>query len=257
MLDERLNLCFEALMFRHKALRGTLSDVSPIHWQFGAIARLKPGETIDKYLFDGYSTISLGYIGLYELTYLMKGVSHTNEKGTEFALRVMNHMRAKCEEWKKETGLGFGLYGTPAESLCYRFARIDKEKFGEIKNVTDKGWYTNSYHCDVREAIDAFSKLSFESQFQTISSGGAISYVEIPNLRKNLPALETLVQFIYDNIQYAEFNTKSDYCSVCGFDGEIVVNDEGEWECPQCHCTDRKRLTVTRRTCGLRQYGPR
>ena len=250
MFDERLELCKEALMCRHKALLGTTSDISPIHWQDGAIARLNPGEKIDEYLKNGYSTISLGYIGLYELTYLMKGVSHTDPKGTEFAIRVMKYMREKCEKWKDETGLAFGLYGTPAESLCYKFARIDERRFGKIKNVTDKGYYTNSYHVDVREKIDAFSKLAFESQFQQISSGGAISYVEVPNLVKNLSALEALVQFIYENIQYAEFNTKSDYCSKCGYDGEIIINDDNEWECPQCHNKDRKYLTVTRRTCG-------
>ena len=250
LMEERLSLCFEALMCRHKALEGTLSDVSPIHWQYGAIARLKPGETIDPLLHNGYSTISLGYIGLYEVTKLMTGVSHTDPKGTAFALKVMNRLREACDIWKRNTGLGFGLYGTPAESLCYRFAEIDKRKFGVIKDVTDKGYYTNSYHVDVREKIDAFSKFKFESQFQTISSGGAISYVEIPNLRHNLPALEELVKYIYDNIQYAEFNTKSDYCQVCGYDGEIIINDKLEWECPQCHNKDHNKMNVTRRTCG-------
>ena len=250
LMEERLSLCFEALMCRHKALEGTLSDVSPIHWQYGAIARLKPGETIDPLLHNGYSTISLGYIGLYEVTKLMTGVSHTDPKGTAFALKVMNRLREACDTWKRNTGLGFGLYGTPAESLCYRFAEIDKRKFGVIKDVTDKGYYTNSYHVDVREKIDAFSKFKFESQFQTISSGGAISYVEIPNLRHNLPALEELVKYIYDNIQYAEFNTKSDYCQVCGYDGEIIINDKLEWECPQCHNKDHNKMNVTRRTCG-------
>ena len=250
ILSERLTLCKRALMCRHESLEGTLSDTSPVHWQYGAIARLGKGEKIDKYLHDGYSTISLGYIGLYEVTKLMKGVSHTDEQGLEFAMRVMKRLRSTCEQWKKETGLGFGLYGTPAESLCYRFARIDKERFGTIENVTDKGYYTNSYHVDVREDIDAFSKFTFESQFQTISSGGAISYVEIPNMRHNLEALEDIVSFIYENIQYAEFNTKSDYCHVCGFDGEIIVNDNNEWECPACHNKDQKRMNVTRRTCG-------
>lgn len=250
LMEERLSLCFEALMCRHKALEGTLSDVSPIHWQYGAIARLKPGETIDPLLHNGYSTISLGYIGLYEVTKLMTGVSHTDPKGTAFALKVMNRLREACDTWKRNTGLGFGLYGTPAESLCYRFAEIDKRKFGVIKDITDKGYYTNSYHVDVREKIDAFSKFKFESQFQTISSGGAISYVEIPNLRHNLPALEELVKYIYDNIQYAEFNTKSDYCQVCGYDGEIIINDKLEWECPQCHNKDHNKMNVTRRTCG-------
>ena len=250
LLDERLELCFEALMCRHHALLGVSSDVSPVHWQYGAIARLKKGENIDSLLLDGYSTISLGYIGLYEVTKLMKGVSHTDPVGEEFALKVMKKLRAACDEWKAKTGLGFGLYGTPAESLCYRFARIDQERFGTIPDITDKGYYTNSYHVDVREKIDAFSKFRFESQFQTISSGGAISYVEIPNMRHNLDALQEVVRFIYDNIQYAEFNTKSDYCHVCDYDGEIVVNDDNEWECPQCGNKDHSKMNVTRRTCG-------
>jgi anaerobic ribonucleoside-triphosphate reductase len=250
LMEERLSLCFEALMCRHHALEGTLSNVSPIHWQYGAIARLNKDEPIDKLLHDGYSTISLGYIGLYEVTKLMTGVSHTEPKGLEFALKVMNRLRAATDTWKENTGIGFGLYGTPAESLCYRFARIDKQKFGDIPDVTDKGYYTNSYHVDVREKIDAFSKFKFESQFQKISSGGAISYVEIPNMRNNLQALEEIVKFIYDNIQYAEFNTKSDYCHVCGFDGEIIINDDLEWECPQCHNKDHSKMNVTRRTCG-------
>lgn len=250
LLDERLELCREALMCRHKALLGTLSDVSPIHWQYGAIARMKKGEVIDPYLKNGYSTLSLGYIGLYELTYLMKGVSHTTPEGKEFALKVMHHLRAAADRWKAETGLGFGLYGTPAESLCYRFARIDRQKFGSIKNVTDKGYYTNSYHVDVREKINAFDKFSFESSFQNISTGGAISYVEVPNMQNNLDAMETVVRYIYDNIQYAEFNTKSDYCQKCGYDGEIMINEDMEWECPQCHNKDHSKMNVTRRTCG-------
>ncbi len=250
LLDERLQLCYEALMCRHNALRGIRSDVSPVHWQYGAIARLEKGEVIDKYLEKGYSTISLGYIGLYEMTKMTKGVSHTTPEGKEFALRVMNYLRAACDKWKQQTGLGFALYGTPAESLCYRFARIDKERFGTIPDVTDKGYYTNSYHVDVREDIDAFSKFDFESQFQRISSGGAISYVEIPNMRHNLEAMEDVVRFIYDNIQYAEFNTKSDYCHVCGFDGEIIINDDLEWECPNCGNKNQTLMNVTRRTCG-------
>lgn len=250
LLDERLELCYEALMCRHNALVGVTSDVSPIHWQYGAIARLEKGEKIDKLLYNGYSSISLGYIGLYEVTRLMKGVSHTDPAGQDFALRVMNHLRDATERWKAQTGIGFALYGTPAESLCYRFARIDKERFGTIEDVTDKGYYTNSYHVDVRERIDAFSKFQFESQFQEISSGGAISYVEIPNMRNNLEALSEVVRYIYDNIQYAEFNTKSDYCQVCGWDGEILINDDNEWECPQCHNKDHSKMNVTRRTCG-------
>ena len=221
LLDERLELCKEALMCRHYALLGTTSDISPIHWQYGAIARLEKGEKIDKLLYGGYSTMSLGYIGIYEMTKLMKGVSHTTPEGHDFALKVMKYLRGATDKWKKETNIGFALYGTPAESLCYKFARIDKEKFGTIEDVTDKGYYTNSYHVDVREKINAFEKLSFESEFQKISSGGAISYVEISNMQNNILALESAVKFIYDNIQYAEFNTKSDYCQVCGFDGKI------------------------------------
>lgn len=250
LMEERLALCFEALMYRHSALEGTLSNVSPIHWQYGAIARLEKGEKIDDYLHNGYSTISLGYIGLYEVTKLMTGVSHTDPKGLAFALKIMKRLKTAADTWKENTGLGFGVYGTPAESLCYRFALIDKKRFGDIADVTDKGYYTNSYHVDVREEIDSFKKFEFESQFQTISSGGAISYVEIPNMRHNLEALEELVKFIYENIQYAEFNTKSDYCHVCGFDGEIIINENLEWECPQCHNKDQTKMNVTRRTCG-------
>ena len=250
ILEERLELCYEAIMCRHYALLGTLSDTSPIHFQHGAIARLKKGEKIDKLLKGGYSSISLGYIGIYETTKLVKGVSHTDPVGEEFALRVMNKLRETTDSWKKETGIGFALYGTPAESLCYRFARIDKDKYGTIKDITDKGYYTNSYHVDVREKIDAFKKLEFESKFQKISSGGAISYVEIPNMRHNLEALEELVKFIYDNIQYAEFNTKSDYCHECGFDGEIIINKDLEWECPNCGNKNKNKMNVTRRTCG-------
>ncbi len=250
LLDERLELCKEALMCRHYALLGTTSDISPIHWQYGAITRLEKGEKIDKLLYGGYSTISLGYIGIYEMTKLMKGVSHTEPEGHDFAIKVMKYLKDTVARWKKETNIGFALYGTPAESLCYRFARIDKERFGEIKDITDKGYYTNSYHVDVREKIDAFEKLGFESEFQAISTGGAISYIEIPNMQNNLPAMESVVKFIYDNIQYAEFNTKSDYCHVCGFDGEIVINDNLEWECPNCGNKDKQKMNVTRRTCG-------
>ncbi len=250
LLDERLELCKEALMCRHYALLGTHSDISPIHWQYGAIARLAKGEKIDKLLYGGYSTISLGYIGIYEMTKVMKGASHTTPEGHDFAIRVMKHLRETVNKWKEETNIGFALYGTPAESLCYKFARIDKEKFGTIKDITDKGYYTNSYHVDVREKIDAFEKLGFESEFQKISSGGAISYIEIPNMQKNIDALETAVKFIYDNIQYAEFNTKSDYCHECGFDGEIILNKDNEWECPNCGNKDHSKMTVVRRTCG-------
>ena len=250
ILDERLKLCFEALMIRYELLKETVSDVSPIHWQYGAIARLKKGETINKLLENGYASISLGYIGLYEVTKVMTGKSHTSQEGQEFALKVLKRLKEATQSWKEQTGLGFGLYGTPAESLCYRFAKHDKEKFGSIKDITDKGYYTNSYHVDVREEIDAFSKLRFESQFQTISSGGAISYVEIPNMNKNIEALEEMIKFIYDVIQYAEFNTKSDFCHECSFDGEIIINKDLEWECPICHNKDRDKLNVTRRTCG-------
>ena len=250
LLDERLELCKEALMCRHYALVGVHSDISPIHWQNGAIARLAKGEKIDKLLYGGYSTISLGYIGIYETTKLVRGVSHTTPEGHDFAIKLMKYLRDRAARWKQETGIGFSLYGTPAESLCYRFARIDKAKFGEIKDVTDKGYYTNSYHVDVREKIDAFSKLKFESEFQNLSTGGAISYIEIPNMKNNLEALEEVVKFIYDNIQYAEFNTKSDYCQVCGFDGEMIINDNNEWECPQCGNKDHNKMNVVRRTCG-------
>ncbi len=250
LLDQRLDLCFEALMCRHTALKKVCSDSSPIHWQYGAIARLPKGASIEPLLYGGYSSISLGYIGLYEVTKLMKGLSHTQPGGSEFALAVMKRLRRACDDWKAQTNIGFALYGTPAESLCYRFARIDKERFGTIPDVTDKGYYTNSYHVDVRERIDAFDKFTFESQFQRISTGGCISYVEIPNLRHNLEALKDVVRFIYDNIQYAEFNTKSDYCQCCGYDGEIEINEDFQWECPACHNTDQSKMNVTRRTCG-------
>ena len=250
LLDQRLQLCFEALMCRHNALKNVRSDSSSIHWQYGAIARLPKGAPIEPLLYGGYSSISLGYIGLYEVTKLVKGCSQTTPEGQAFSLKVMERLRSACDTWKKETNIGFALYGTPAESLCYRFARIDKERFGTIPDVTDKGYYTNSYHVDVREHIDAFSKFTFESQFQKISTGGCISYVEIPNMRHNLEALKEVVRFIYDNIQYAEFNTKSDYCQCCGYDGEITINDDLQWECPVCHNTDQAKMNVTRRTCG-------
>ena len=250
LLDQRLQLCFEALMCRHNALKNVRSDSSPIHWQYGAIARLPKGAPIEPLLYGGYSSISLGYIGLYEVTKLVKGCSQTTPEGQAFSLKVMERLRSACDTWKKETNIGFALYGTPAESLCYRFARIDKERFGTIPDVTDKGYYTNSYHVDVREHIDAFSKFTFESQFQKISTGGCISYVEIPNMSHNLEALKEVVRFIYDNIQYAEFNTKSDYCQCCGYDGEITINDDLQWECPVCHNTDQAKMNVTRRTCG-------
>ena len=251
ILDDRLELCFDACMCRHNALKGVTSDYSPIHWQYGAIARLKKGEKIDKYLYGNYSTMSLGYIGLYEVSKLMTGKSHTEKEGKEFVEELMKYLRKVVDGWKKDTNIGFALYGTPAESLCYRFAKIDEEKFGSIKDITDKGYYTNSYHVDVREKINAFDKLKFESSFQPISSGGCISYVEIPNMEKNYEALEEIVKFIYDNIQYAEFNTKSDVCNVCGHTGEIIINDDLQWECPCCHNKDESKMSVTRRTCRI------
>ena len=250
LLDNRLNLCFEALMCKHHALKGTLSDESPIHWQYGAIARLESGQVIDELLKEGYSTISLGYIGVYELTKLMTGVSHVERRGEEFAVKLMKHLNETVKHWKEETGIGFGLYGTPAESLCYRFAKVDLMKYGEIEDVTDKGYYTNSYHVDVREHIDAFAKLSFEAKFQPISTGGCISYIEIPNMLHNLDALKQIINYIYYHIQYAEFNTKSDCCHKCDFEGEIRVTDELTWECPNCGNTDMAKMNVIRRTCG-------
>lgn len=250
ILDQRLELCKEALLVRHNMLKGTLSDVSPIHWQHGAIARLDKGEKIDKLLENGYSTLSLGYVGIHEMVQSMLGVSHTTEKGEKFALEVMNHLRKKCDEWKAETGLGFGLYGTPAENLVYRFCRIDKQKFGEIPNVTDKLYYTNSYHVNVCEEIDAFSKLKFEAQFHAISSGGCISYIEVPDMSRNLEAVEQVINYIYHNIQYAEINTKPDVCYKCGYTGEIKLDENLEWYCPSCGNRDEADMQVMRRTCG-------
>ena len=250
ILDERLELCKEALMVRHNLLIGTTSDVSPIHWQHGGIARLKKGEKIDSLLKDGYSTLSLGYVGVYEMTQAMLGVSHTTKEGEEFALKVMHHLNNTCQKWKKETGLGFGLYGTPGESLTSRFCRIDKQKFGEIKNVTDRMYYTNSYHVHVTEEIDAFSKLKFESQFHDISLGGCISYVEVPNMNKNLEAVEQIINYIYHNVQYAEINTKSDVCFKCGYNGEILLDNNLEWYCPNCNNKSTNDMQILRRTCG-------
>ena len=250
LLDNRLSLCYEALMCKHNSLKGTLSDESPIHWQYGAIARLESGQVIDELLLDGYSTISLGYIGVYELTKLMTGVSHVEKRGEEFAVRLMNHLNETVKKWKAETGIGFGLYGTPAESLCYRFAKVDMMKYGEIEDITDKGYYTNSYHVDVREEIDAFAKLGFEAKFQPISTGGCISYIEIPNMLHNLDALKQLINYIYYHIQYAEFNTKSDCCHICEYEGEIEVTDELRWRCPNCGNMDIAKMNVIRRTCG-------
>ena len=250
ILDERLELCREALMVRHNLLKGTSSDISPIHWQHGGISRLKKGEKIDSLLENGYSTLSLGYVGVYEMTQAMLGVSHTTEEGEKFALEVMNYLNNKCSQWKKETGRGFGLYGTPGESLTSRFCRIDKQKFGEIKNVTDRMYYTNSYHVHVSENIDAFSKLKFESQFHDISLGGCISYVEVPDMSKNLPAVEQIINYIYHNIQYAEINTKPDVCFKCDYTGEIKLDDNLEWYCPNCGNRDKEEMQVMRRTCG-------
>lgn len=250
LLDIRLNLCYENSMFRYNYLKNTVSDVAPILWQYGGLARLKKGETIESVLKGGYATVSIGYIGIYETTKLMIGETHTTQKGKEFALSVMKYMKMKVDQWKKETGLGFGLYGTPSESLCYRFARLDKTIYGEVKDVTDKGYYTNSYHIDVREEVNAFDKLKFESEFQPISSGGCISYVELPNLGNNLDAIKTLVNYIYHNIQYAEFNIKTDICHECNYDGEMVINEDLGWECPCCGNKDQNKMTVVRRTCG-------
>ena len=253
IFDERLELCHKALMCRHERLKGTLSDAAPILWQYGALARLKKGETIDKLLYGGYSTISLGYAGLYECVKYMTGHSHTEAEGTPFAMQVMQHMNDKCNEWKAESNIDFSLYGTPLESTTYKFAKSLQRRFGIVPGVTDKGYITNSYHVHVSEQIDAFDKLKFESQFQRLSPGGAISYVEVPNMQDNLKAVIRVMQYIYDNIMYAELNTKSDYCQVCGYDGEIkIVEDDGKlvWECPHCGNRDQEKMNVARRTCG-------
>ena len=253
IFDERLELCYRALMCRHNRLKGTLSDAAPILWQDGAIARLKKGEPIDKLLYGGYSTISLGYAGLCECVRYMTGKSHTDPSVTDFAIEIMKYMNKACNKWKEETTIGFGIYGTPLESTTYKFAKCLQKRFGVIKGVTDKAYITNSYHVHVTEEIDAFDKLMFESKFQALSTGGAISYVEVPNMQQNLDAVLNIIQFIYDNIMYAELNTKSDYCQKCGFDGEIViVNDDGKlvWECPNCHNRDQDTMNVARRTCG-------
>lgn len=250
ILDERLKLCYQALMLRHERLECTSTTISPIHWQYGAIARLSKDDKIDDLLHNGYSTISLGYAGLYECVLAMLGVSHTTEEGEKFALAVMNKLKATCDKWKKDTGIGFGLYGTPLESTTYKFARKLRDRFGVIEGITDKDYITNSYHVNVREEIDAFRKLGFEAQFQKISSGGAVSYVEVTNLNNNLDAIEQIVDYMYDTIQYAEINTKSDYCQVCGFDGEILLDENLEWYCPNCGNRDHKKMNVCRRTCG-------
>lgn len=250
LLDKRLELAKAALLLRYERLKSVTSDVSPIHWQHGAIARLKPGESIAPLLKNGYATISLGYIGIYEATKLLKGCSHTQSTGKTFALKIMDRLETAVKTWKAETGLGFALYGTPAESLTHRFCQLDTKHFGMIPDVTDKGFYTNSYHVDVREPINIFDKFTFEAEFQQHSLGGMISYAEIPNLTHNPTAIEKFIQFIYEHITYAEFNTKLDYCHCCGYRGEMVVNEQTEWQCPQCQNQNRQTLTVIRRTCG-------
>ena len=250
ILEKRLELAEKALLFRYELLKDVTSDVSPIHWQYGAIARLPKGAPIRPLLEGGYATISLGYIGLYEATKLIVGHSNTSEEGHTFAKKVMERLQKATETCRSKHNIGFALYGTPAESLTNRFSSIDRARFGEIPDITDKGYYTNSYHVNVREEINVFDKFAFESEFQKLSTGGCISYAEIPNMTNNIPALLTMMQYIYDTISYAEFNTKSDYCHECGFDGEIIVNDQVQWECPRCHNTNRDTLTVIRRTCG-------
>ena len=254
IFDERLELCHRALRIRHERLLGTLSDSSPMHWQFGGLARLKKGETIDKLLYDGYSTISLGYAGLYECVLAMTGKSHTDEEAKPFALRIMQHMNDKCNEWKAAENIDYSLYGSPIESTTYKFAKCLKKRFGVIPGITDRNYITNSYHVVVTEQIDAFNKLKFESEFQKLSPGGAISYVEIPNLTDNIEAVLSVIRFIYDNIMYAELNTKSDYCQCCGFEGEIKIVEDGNgklvWECPKCGNRDKKKMNIVRRTCG-------
>ena len=254
ILDERLELCHRALRLRHERLLGTVSDVAPILWQYGALARLKKGETIDKLLFNNYSTISLGYAGLYEMCVRMLGVSHTTEQGREFSLKVMEKLNEACKKWRAEENISYSVYGTPMESTTYKFAKALKKRFGEIPEVTDKNYITNSYHVHVSEKIDAFSKLSFEADFQKLSPGGAISYVEVPNLQNNIPAVLSLMKFIYENIMYAELNTKSDYCCACGFNGEIQIIEDSygklQWRCPNCGNTNQEQLSVARRTCG-------
>jgi len=254
ILDERLELCHRALRLRHERLLGTVSDVAPILWQYGALARLKKGETIDKLLFNNYSTISLGYAGLYEMCVRILGVSHTTEQGREFSLKVMEKLNDSCKKWREVENISYSVYGTPMESTTYKFAKALKKRFGEIPGVTDKNYITNSYHVHVSEKIDAFSKLSFEADFQKLSPGGAISYVEVPNLQNNIPAVLSLMKFIYENIMYAELNTKSDYCCACGYDGEIQIIEDSygklQWRCPNCGNTNQDLLSVARRTCG-------
>lgn len=254
IFNERLELCHKALMCRHNRLKGTLSDAAPIMWQYGALARLDKGETIDPLLYGGYSTISLGYAGLYECVKYMTGKSHTDDEAKPFALSVMQHMNDMCAKWKLESNIDFSVYGTPLESTTYKFAKCLQNRFGIIEGITDKNYITNSYHVHVSEKIDAFTKLKFESEFQKLSPGGAISYVEVPNMQHNLNAVLTIMQYIYENIMYAELNTKSDYCQVCGFDGELVIDEDADqklyWRCPQCGNTDQTRMSCVRRSCG-------
>ena len=254
IFETRLELCHRALRLRHERLKGTLSDASPIHWQHGALARLAKGETIDRLLYNGYSTLSLGYAGLYECVKAMTGKSHTDPEAKDFALAIMQKMNDKCAEWKAAENIDYSLYGTPIESTTYKFAKALQKRFGIIEGVTDKNYITNSYHVHVTEHINAFDKLKFESEFQRLSPGGAISYVEVANLTNNIPAVISVMQYIYDNIMYAELNTKSDYCQVCGWDGEIQIkeNEDGKliWTCPNCGNTDKSKMNIARRTCG-------
>lgn len=250
ILDERLQLCFESLMLRYEKLKDVTSDVSPIHWQHGAIARLPKHAPIAELLTDGYATISLGYIGLYECVKALIGESHTTPRGEELAVAIMKRLKKAVTDWKKETGLGFALYGTPSESLTDRFARLTKKRWGEIEGITDRLFLTNSYHVFVEEPINAFDKLKFESQFHPISSGGAISYIEVPNMSKNIPAVIELMQYMYENVQYAEFNTKLDYCQVCHYDGEMECGEDLQWVCPNCGNRDTDKMNIVRRTCG-------
>ena len=254
ILDERLELCHRALRLRHERLLGTPSDVAPILWQYGAIARLKKGETIDKLLYNGYSTISLGYAGLCEMCYRMVGKSHTTDEGREFALKDMQRLNDKCAEWKAAENISYSVYGTPMESTTYKFAKALQRRFGVIPHVTDKNYITNSYHVHVEEEIDAFQKLKFESDFQKLSPGGAISYVEVPNMQDNIPAILEVMKYIHENIMYAELNTKSDFCEECGYSGEIKIVEDAEgklvWECPNCGNRNQDKMSVARRTCG-------
>ena len=260
IFDERMQLCHKALRCRHERLKGTLSDTSPIHWQYGALARLKKGETIDKLLYGGYSTLSLGYAGLWECVYALTGKKLTEPEGEELGLRIMRALNSYTAQWRQEENIDYSLYGTPLEATTYRFAQCLQRRFGIVPGVTDKNYITNSYHVHVTEPIDAFSKLALEAKFQVLSPGGAISYCEVPNMCNNIPAVLQVMQFIYDHIMYAELNTKSDYCMNCGFDGEIqIVEDNGKlvWECPKCGNRDQTKMSVARRTCGLDTISPR